>query len=659
MTPSMKFKRPAYQFRYRERSRSILSVLFRGFCLLVLLAVTFVLVLLAMGIPASWIREIQRRLPESSFAAEVGTVSYDLFRGVMLRDVNLYRKGDVGPPLVSAETVRLNVNPLALMTGGDWLEEASISGGTIRWREGAERGGGEEAVPDFGRWNFALAVEDTRLFDQRVESGPAQVSVLGSQVRLTQAHGDIGERTGPRAAIQGEAVMDAATRRYSSTLTWSGDPLAVESLLLARGRTTTASIIRQFRPGTKPPNGDLEMEGALGTNSLFTIKVSAAARDCTYRGVAVRQAFVNMQFRRGAGGESVLSFDPVVLIREDGLAAGGFSVDFDTGDIRFDGYSTCPPAALAGLVAPAQAERVAKIRVEGPVRVHAGGTANFRDYTRNSATLFFDGQKIGASRFLADRFSFTARLTGTSIEIHDISGDCYGGSFTGAVDLVAAWTPDKKLEQVQFALEGGCQDVDWRALANATGMKAAERYEGRLSLAGRISGVAGEDAMRNLRGAGWARVKQGRLFRFPLFGPLSGFLSRLIPGFDPTTSLTDASADWRVEDGAIRSDSIAVGGDLLNLTGHGSFALTNSLDYTVQVKLLKPDTLIGLAVRALPLPVSKLFEFRLRGATDRPHWYPVNFSSDVFDRFSFGGASVQPAHAVPEKGPAGKGGPDS
>jgi hypothetical protein len=632
--------------------------LFRGLVLLFFLAVSWLLLVLAMGIPSSWIRVISQRLPETPFAAEAGTISYDLIRGVTLRDARIFSKGDVGLPLVSADTVRLAVNPLAALTGGDWLREVWISGGTIRAMQGVGPGSGTGPL-DFGNWNFQANVQDTRIFGERVVHGKCEVALSGARLRLNRAEGEIGEEAGPRATLQGSLAMDLAERSYQSSITWNGYPMAIESFLTALDKQGALDYFRLFTPGVKLPSGDADMSGNYGENWTFNLALSGAARDCSYRGVDIRQLFLNMQFHAGEGRKTDLAFDPVVIIRQDGLAAGGFSVDFSMGDIRFDGYSTCPPGTLVRLVAPDMAERLTSVRAEGPVRIHAGGTVNLRDLTRNSVTLFLEGQKLGLNRFLADRMAFTAKLTGLSCEIHDLAGECYGGSFTGQVDLVGDWTPEHQMEQVQFSAQGGCQNMDGRMLARAGGLKASERYDGKLSAAGTLSGVMGSGDRGSLAGSGWLKVSQGRLFRFPLFGPLSDFLSRLIPGLDPSASLTDGTADWRLEDGAIRSDSIKVGGGAVSLNGHGFFSLTNSLNYDIQLKLMNTDTLLGMAVRAITLPVSKLFEFRLRGTTQSPHWYPINFSADLFERMTRGGKNEKAeeppraAPAKPEKGGSG------
>jgi len=241
-----------------------------------------------------------------------------------------------------------------------------------------------------------------------------------------------------------------------------------------------------------------------------------------------------------------------------------------------------------------------------------------------------------------DRLSLSGRLSGTSAEIWNLSGAGFGGVFTGAVDMAAAWSPDRTLERLCVAVRGGVDDMSGSALARAFGLPGAERYEGRLSIAGGVNGATGPDALQTLRGEGRIRLTAGRLFRVPVFSPLIEFLDRLIPGADLSSSRTDAAADWTLADGQVRAESIVVGGDLINLSGHGAYALTRNLDFDIQVKLMKDTTLLGKAVRALTLPVSKLFEFRVRGTPGRPHWYPVNFSSDLLEKIPFtgrGGAS--------------------
>lgn len=147
--------------------------------------------------------------------------------------------------------------------------------------------------------------------------------------------------------------------------------------------------------------------------------------------------------------------------------------------------------------------------------------------------------------------------------------------------------------------------------------------------------ATGDEPLQTVRGAGRMRVASVRLYSLPVFEPLADFLNRLLPGLNVGGNRTDADAEWQASDGRLRLDPITVNGDVLSLIGRGAYAFTNSLDFDIQVKLMKDSTFLGRTVRILTFPVSKLFEFRLRGTTDNPRWYPVNFSSDVLEKILY------------------------
>ena len=56
------------------------------------------------------------------------------------------------------------------------------------------------------------------------------------------------------------------------------------------------------------------------------------------------------------------------------------------------------------------------------------------------------------------------------------------------------------------------------------------------------------------------------------------------------------------------------------------------INFDVQVKLLKGHNLGSKFFRALTYPISKLFEFKVRGPISDPNWYPENFSFDLLKK---------------------------
>jgi len=128
-------------------------------------------------------------------------------------------------------------------------------------------------------------------------------------------------------------------------------------------------------------------------------------------------------------------------------------------------------------------------------------------------------------------------------------------------------------------------------------------------------------------------ITEGRIFQIPLFGGLSDFLTRVIPGMSVLLRQTDVQASFVIADGKIHSDEILIEGDIFSLVGQGDYYLDGTLDFTVQVKLLRKHTLAADVFRFVTHPVSKMLEFHLGGTLDSPRWRPVHIPKEVFLMF--------------------------
>jgi hypothetical protein len=61
-------------------------------------------------------------------------------------------------------------------------------------------------------------------------------------------------------------------------------------------------------------------------------------------------------------------------------------------------------------------------------------------------------------------------------------------------------------------------------------------------------------------------------------------------------------------------------------------------------------------LRAITYPLSKLFEFRLKGTVSSPEWYPINFSSELLEKIGLKKSEKEekapgPDAPVPQKDP--------
>ena len=120
-----------------------------------------------------------------------------------------------------------------------------------------------------------------------------------------------------------------------------------------------------------------------------------------------------------------------------------------------------------------------------------------------------------------------------------------------------------------------------------------------------------------MRGNGNAKVADGDIFAIPVFGPLSGLLSAIIPGAGYSQA-HKASATFTVEEGVIHTGDFKVSGKLFGMVGHGDVRfLDDKLDFDIRIDAAGPGILLT--------PVYKLFVYKGEGSISKPNWRPRNF----------------------------------
>jgi uncharacterized protein involved in outer membrane biogenesis len=223
--------------------------------------------------------------------------------------------------------------------------------------------------------------------------------------------------------------------------------------------------------------------------------------------------------------------------------------------------------------------------------------------------------------------AFRLQVAGPSNVLSGVRGRAYGGSFGGEVAVVR---PTGGATSSTYRAQVDIRDADLSRLIAAFAKAPDYPYKGKVSGAVKVGGMAGKGNLRTAEGEGTVTVREGRLFTMPLFGGLTETLASVIPGLDFVLCQTDASADFVIRDGKIHADKALIEGDVFSLKGRGDCGLDGSLDFLVQVKLLKEKTLVGKAVQSVLSPLSWLLEFHLTGTVNKPDWYASNFSRDIF-----------------------------
>ena len=125
-----------------------------------------------------------------------------------------------------------------------------------------------------------------------------------------------------------------------------------------------------------------------------------------------------------------------------------------------------------------------------------------------------------------------------------------------------------------------------------------------------------------LNGRGRVAIKNGQVMRMKGFRGLLALLAEKVPGVSLLTDSTQASCDYTIENGVIKSDNIYIEGSVFSIKMYGKFdSVADKLDFTVRVQFVRQDSMMGKILHPITWPFTKLLlEFRLTGSAAKPEW---------------------------------------
>ncbi len=581
-----------------------------------------VLFLVTIGFP-EWLKDgIIARMPSGTVVIDAKSMKLDLIHGLVVRDVRFYKKGVVGPAFLDAEEAVLRINPLIFLRKTVPIKKIKISRGVCRNNfgdkalavvsgEGVRTEKIEVIVHDFiahgievRRMSCNLYVDETMLYLDNINCELVRDRYEGN--------------------VMGTLQYSPATGTMDSRLTAVLDPHLLLPLLDFSPFLT--KLVNWFEFKRVMPRWEGRFAKTFGPDRTFKVEGDVWLRDCMYRDVDIRRADGRVLFNSCETNRIVVVQD-LLVAREEGLGRANMYFDLVEHELKFKGTSTINPLAMLEMLGIMKAVSGINWRFDGPVNVLAEGRADYRDLRMAQFKARVSGKGMGIGKLVSDDCSFNMEMSCLTNTISNVSGKIYEGTFDGCGAFVL---PDGARTNIAYEVRGSARDVDFAKIACEMTRETEHDYEGRLSTDFNFKGMLGNPFSTD--GSGTISIKDGRVFMLPLFGGLSKFLGKIIPGLNFVLRQTDAHVDVVIADGKIHSDKVQIDGDVLSLSGKGDYYFSRSLDFDVQIKLLKSHTVGGKVVRAITYPLSKLFEFRLRGTLNEPDWYPVNFSTDLFEK---------------------------
>ncbi len=358
----------------------------------------------------------------------------------------------------------------------------------------------------------------------------------------------------------------------------------------------------------RPPALHLEIRGPEHKPETWRGDGTLALERTRFRGVWMNNATSNIHF-----GDGAVTYDNFRVNRDEGTGSGNFTYDFKNHEVRISNVKSSlnPPEAVLW-VDPDLFKIVAPYKFRQPPNVIANGVYQFAGGKNTQLDINVDGARGMDYVFLGktlpfDRVAAKLILTKDRLQIVDLKSGLFGGDMRGGADISLA------RNDPHYHANITADRLDFPRLTDLYyNFKTAQ---GQLSGTYDFTGL-GSDA-RSMRGKGKLEVTNGDVFAIPIFGPLSGILSSILPGTGYSIG-RKATASVQIKDGRIHTDDFEVAGKLFSMLGHGDVHfLDDKLDFEVRMNMNGPGILLA--------PMYKLFEYVGEGSLKKPDWHPKRF----------------------------------
>ncbi|MFT5122595.1 MAG: hypothetical protein ACI9TH_000289 [Kiritimatiellia bacterium] len=370
------------------------------------------------------------------------------------------------------------------------------------------------------------------------------------------------------------------------------------------------------------PEIDIRLSGSDHDAAAFRSDLTLNSSDALYKGIK----FQTMQLH-AAYSNQVLHINDLHLLRPEGVVTGRVHQLYSQGMAFLDLESSIDPAALAQVVGPSATRLVKLVKFIGNSKLNVHGMVDYQTGRRNSMHGRLHVEDAWYKKYHIRGADFFWTATSNVFTVADFSGEVSGGQLGGFFQI----TDLNNQKSQMFHLRVNGKDVDMQQVAQRDERVGDKPYSGRLSGDLMLSGLFNDEGYGSYAGSGQINIKEGELFKFPIFGGLSGFLSKIVPGFGYSLQ-SDFSAPFTVANRRFSSDAINLKGNMLTISGRGSMNFDHALDFKVQVRLLK-EGLVAEALQLITWPISKLLEFKLTGTTEQPDWRPDNLPKELFLQF--------------------------
>lgn len=520
-----------------------------------------------------------------------------------------------------------------------------------------------------GRFDIESSIDIPRLMKSWLDAPLKSELIIGGGQRIEAAGDvDLSEPGDPKINLTGHALCESVMFRgviFDTLETWfswqdSGlflrdisltrfDGMAEGKLLMEGSKVRLAlhstlpvplyepffigqpleKIIADFKENENSST-EVFIEGSFDILDRFAWGYTGhgTVKNLSYRGVPVFSAGAHFKVNHDeldfTQGSVTFDYTDYALRRtfsgpKRGTATGGrIRYDAETKTVGVDDVKgEFWAAPMVRFFAPKVADDLERYRFHTPPSLSGSGVVDVTPQGRTNLTVKFSTPGKADYEFLGKNVTLlepkaTVVMRNNEVRISGLSASAFDGTVAGDIIHSGKSNLTGELRWSKLAMP---------ALSSTYGfeMKGGGLLTGRIEFA-----ITGGD-VSTMSGKGLVALEGAELFSVPIFGPLSGVVSKVLDdkraGFERAKA---AFCTFDIREGMLRTRDFQSATTSVTFTGDGAVDLEEkAIDFTIR---LNARGLLGLIT--LPLrPFYGLFQFRGTGKIDETTWENVHFTS--------------------------------
>ncbi len=579
---------------------------------------------------------LEQALSQGIFCVRFDRASVSLGGGICIRDVRIYVKRTLGPPLITIGKMRLGGSIHRDRPFYTWINAVEADDFVCHPfldLPDSESGGVDLAAylrlstidHDWFSDPIRISIRNADIFAIKCEKLDFQLRAVRNVVTAGGIQAEFKSR-GFDESLSGWASFSPTPCEIQARLHGTLTPEVVENFITFMDGETANAIARRTDNYSAPlqVSGEVLWRSAADGVSPPTQDFRATARGggLTYRGVPLRDLQFGVQWLstplQGGGRRRRLTVAPVEFVFEEGKATVSIAWHPDTHATDIHADATAKPEELAQAVWGRVPSVVTNFTFGTLADISLGGSVMPDGFAEKTAVKGKASVAAATARGVPmEDVSFDFGVHGDDIlDFTNISARVFGGPLTGYV-RVADYEDDPFLDLSLSVSGADCL--------------AARRHFLHSDLEGggfmdcdvSIRGPADSRRLADLTGSAGLSIRGGNILRFPLFAGLTDFIGRNVPGVDLLLMQSDANVSCTLTNGLATIDRIDVSGNLFSMVASGRCRINKEgipIDMLAQLRFFHSQSLIGKLARLVTLPVSKMMEFRVTGPITDPEW---------------------------------------